>query len=96
MKPKNIELHIEELVLHGFAPGDRFRIAEAVEQELGRLLLEQQDVSPLFEKSGKIERLNAGTFKMTPGIRPEAVGARVAQAVHSGLGDGAQNRKQTK
>jgi hypothetical protein len=39
MKPRpSINLHIEELVLHGFAPGDRHRISEAVEQELTRLI----------------------------------------------------------
>ena len=37
----NIELHIEELVLHGFEPGDRHRIGEAIERELARLFAEQ-------------------------------------------------------
>ena len=41
MITKNIELHIEELVLHGFSPGDRYRIGEAVEQELTRLLADR-------------------------------------------------------
>jgi hypothetical protein len=29
MMPRSIELHIEELVLRGFAPGDRYWIGEA-------------------------------------------------------------------
>ena len=33
-----IELHIEELVLHGFAARDRQRIAAAVQLELSRLM----------------------------------------------------------
>ncbi len=33
-KPYNIELHIEELVLHGFSPNDRHAIGEAVQREL--------------------------------------------------------------
>ena len=41
MKPENVELHIEELVLRGFAPGDRYRIGEAVERELAHLFSEQ-------------------------------------------------------
>lgn len=41
MTPENIELHIEKLVLHGFAPGAHSRIGEAVQQELTRLFLEQ-------------------------------------------------------
>ena len=38
---KRIELHIEELVLHGFAPADRYRIGDTVQRELTRLLAEQ-------------------------------------------------------
>ena len=41
MRPGWIELHIEELVLHGFAPGDRHPIGDAVEHELIRLFAEQ-------------------------------------------------------
>ena len=41
MESANLNLHIEELVLHGFAPGDRYRIGEAVQQELTRLFAEQ-------------------------------------------------------
>ena len=33
MRTSNIKLHIEELVLHGFAPGDRYTIADAVERD---------------------------------------------------------------
>ena len=40
-KPYNIELHIEELVLHGFSPRDRDAIGEAVQRELTRLFVEQ-------------------------------------------------------
>ena len=39
MKP-NIELEIEELVLQGFPPGDRYRIGAAVQSERGRRLLQ--------------------------------------------------------
>jgi len=42
MKPQpDIHLHIEELVLHGFAPGDRHQISEAMQQELTRLISEK-------------------------------------------------------
>jgi hypothetical protein len=41
MKPVNLELHVEELVLHGFAPGDRYRIGEALERTLTQLFVEQ-------------------------------------------------------
>ena len=42
MKPKSVLLSIDELVLHGFSPGDRHRIGAAVRGELARLLAEDQ------------------------------------------------------
>ncbi|MBD0326005.1 MAG: hypothetical protein ICV68_06225, partial [Pyrinomonadaceae bacterium] len=41
MSGPNIELHIEELILHGFERRDRYAIADAFERELSRLLSEQ-------------------------------------------------------
>ena len=37
----SLEIRIEELVLHGFAPRDRQRIATAIEFALTRLLVER-------------------------------------------------------
>jgi len=79
-----IELHIEELVLHGFAPGDRYRIADAVERELARLFAEQ-GVPPSLAQEAEMARLDAGAFKMAPGAREEAVGAQVAHTVYGGF-----------
>ncbi len=84
MKPKNIELHIEELVLHGFAQGDRYRIAEAVEGELSRLFTEQ-GTPPSLAHGCQIDKLDSGAFEATPGSMPEAIGAKVARAVYGGL-----------
>ena len=33
-----VEFHVKELVLHGLAPADRYRIGDAVERELARLI----------------------------------------------------------
>jgi hypothetical protein len=79
MKPKNIELNIEELVLHGFSPGDRHHIGEAVEQELTRLLADQ-GVPQSLERSGVIANMDGGAFEVAPGSR-----AQVAKAVYGGL-----------
>ena len=83
-KPHAIELHIEELVLHGFAPGDRYRIADAVERELARLFAEQ-GVPPSLSQEAEVARLDAGAFKLTPGARMETVGAQVAHKVYGGF-----------
>ncbi|MEI2579944.1 hypothetical protein [Scytonema sp. PRP1] len=85
MISRNIELHIEELVLHGFARQDRYRIGDAIQQELTRLLNEQ-GVPPSVAGSGEIARLDAGTFEVKAGAKPEAIGVQVAQAIYGGLG----------
>jgi hypothetical protein len=84
MMPKRIELHIEELVLHGFSPGDRYRIGEAVERELARMFADR-GVPQSLERGGEIARVDAGAFEVAPGSRAEAVGAEVAKAVYGGL-----------
>ncbi len=84
MRPKNIELHIEELVLEGFEKADSNRIAEAIERELTHLFTEM-GVSPSLAIDGEINRLDGGTVQVAPGIRPEAIGARVARVVYQGL-----------
>jgi hypothetical protein len=79
-----IHLHIEELVLHGFAPGDRYRIGDAMQRELARLFTEKQ-TPPGLTKSTEIDRLNGGTFQMTGAPRPESTGTQIARAVFGGL-----------
>jgi hypothetical protein len=84
MRPQNVELHIEELVFRGFAPGDRYRIGEAVERELARLF-DEQGVPPSLGRGSGIERLDGGAFKAASGSKAEAIGAQVAQAIYGGL-----------
>lgn len=81
----NVHVRIDELVLHGFAPGDRGRIAEAVQSELTRLLVET-GVPPALTGGGSAERLDAGAFATGVATRPETTGARIARAVYGGLG----------
>ncbi len=84
MKPKNIELNIDELVLHGFAPGDRYSIGEAVERELTRMLADR-GVPQSLEGGREVTSVNGGAIKVATGSRAEAVGAQVAKAVYGGL-----------
>lgn len=83
MRPANIELHVEELVLHGFDPRDRHRIGQTAEQELGRLFAERG--APLA-RSGELADLDGGSFEVRPGSGAEAIGVQVARAVYGGLG----------
>ena len=83
-----LELHIEELVLHGFSSRDRYAIAAAVEQTLAQLLTAQfaeQSVPPSLTESREHARLDAGTFNVAPGANSAAVGGQIAQTVHRGL-----------
>jgi hypothetical protein len=84
VKPGSVELHIEELVLHSFEPGDRHRIGEAAERELSRLFTEQ-GTPPSLTRGHEIARVDGGTFEAKQGSTVEAVGAQVARAVYGGL-----------
>jgi hypothetical protein len=84
MKLTNVELHIEELVLHGFAAADRYRIGEMVQRELARLFAEE-GVPATLASSLEAPHLDAGTFHVAANSKAEAVGAEVARAVYGGL-----------
>ena len=80
MKRQNIELHIEELALHGFSPGDGNRIARAVEHELARLITERG--VPHDAAGGEIAKLDGGSFQRGQGSVPETTGVQIARAVY--------------
>lgn len=77
-----LDLHIEELVLHGFAPQDRHAIADAVQLELSRMLsaTARQDGAREFPA-----RLDGGTFQVKAGARPQTTGREIARAVFRSL-----------
>lgn len=81
----NVELHIEQLVLHGFAPGDRRAIAASVEAEIGRLLA-AQGIPASFEGDASIGSLDAGSFDVGASERPAALGERIGRSVYQSMG----------
>ena len=83
-KPYNIELHIEELVLHGFAVKDRYAIGEAIQRELTRLFAEQ-GVPQSLGQGYEVGRLDGGSFHIAKGAKADAIGEQVAQSVYGGL-----------
>ena len=62
MNPREIEVHIEELVLHGFAPSDRWHIGDALESELQGLLITHG-----FPAAWQTDprKLDAGSIRLT-------------------------------
>jgi hypothetical protein len=80
----SVELHIEELVLDGFASGDRYLIGEAVERELIRLFTEQGAPSAKIG-GGEITHLNGGAFEISAGSNAATIGMQLAKAIYGGL-----------
>lgn len=80
-----IELQINLLVLHGFAPADRAAIAAAVERELGRMIA-AGGAAHGWAQGRDVASVDGGAFEVAPGAGAEAVGAQVARAIVGGIG----------
>jgi hypothetical protein len=79
-----VEVHIEELILHGFAPGDRHAIAEAVEHELAQLIGQGQ--LPISHGNPvALKQVDAGTFQVKANSRPANNGTQIARLVFRGM-----------
>jgi hypothetical protein len=81
----DLELHIDALVLHGFAQGDRVRIGEVIRHELARLLM-QQGSPQWFARGGAVAELRGDAIRIAHGATPEMVGTQVAAAVYGRFG----------
>lgn len=81
-EPQAIELHIEELVLHGFEPGQQHVIAQAFEQALAALLAER-GLPDAWAAGAELARLDAGQFQVAAGATPAFIGQQVAQALYA-------------
>jgi hypothetical protein len=80
----NVALHIEDLVLHGFAPGDRHAIAEGLRHELAHLLAEHGP-PPTLAQGVDAPQISGLSFAVPEQAQPERVGAQIAQSVWGGL-----------
>jgi hypothetical protein len=80
-----MELRIEELVLHGFAPGDRYAVGDTVERELARLLGEQ-GVPISLRSENAMDEMRGPTFNATHDAKAPAIGRQIARAVYQGFG----------
>ena len=87
-----VEVHIEELVLDGFAPADPHRIGDAVERELFRVLA-RGDGAGLPLRSQAVDAVDAGEFHVAADASARSIGAQVARSVLHGLRAPAPRRK---
>ena len=78
----SLDVHIEEIVLHGFPVNHRHSIGDSTNQELTRLLSDKGLSSTLSQSA---ERIDAGKFQMDHEAGPHVVGSLVANAVYGGL-----------
>ena len=91
----SIELHIEELVLHGLplTRGQGPLVQNAVETELARLLTEQ---GLSRSSAGATPHLSAGSIQLTKDHQPAHLGQQIAQAIYGGLTPAAASPSQTR
>ncbi|HEV8354086.1 MAG TPA: hypothetical protein VGR24_07805 [bacterium] len=83
MTPRVVELHIERLILHGYAHADRHDIAASLQRELGLLLADRMPRSLLHPSH--IPSLDAGAFTAARDARPKHTGTQAARMIHGGL-----------
>ena len=79
----DIDLTIDELLLRGFPYAGRERVAEAVEEELVRLI-EERGV-PAAMQTGDVARLSAPVVQLAPAATPDVIGRQIARALYEGL-----------
>ncbi|MCC2668856.1 MAG: hypothetical protein K0Q72_1327 [Armatimonadetes bacterium] len=88
IRPAQIELQIDELVLHGVAERDGEAVGDAFTRELTRLLTEHGVPEALGGETGGSLQVTAldGVLDAAPGIAPDQLGARAARSVFAGMG----------
>ncbi|MGH7938512.1 MAG: hypothetical protein ACREFG_08400 [Chthoniobacterales bacterium] len=80
-----VQVQIEELVLHGFDLNNRHAISEEVERELVRLLSEEGVPLSLRSENARDE-VKAPSLNAPLSAKPPAIGRQIAQAVYKGFG----------
>ncbi len=88
-----VELMVDDLVLIGFPPTERYAIGDALSRELERML-SGVDPRVRFQHSAELPTLDAGSIPVPAQRKPGSVGAQVAQAVYSSLTAGDKRGKQ--
>jgi hypothetical protein len=79
---QDIEINIEEVRLHGFSHVDRYRIGQALQLELTRLITEQ-GLSQSLSQGGEFTQLDGGKFNIVRSSRAEVIGVQIAKSVYS-------------
>lgn len=79
---RSVTLSIDEVVLRGFPPVDRHRVADAMTAELTRLLEDEGLPEGMGKDAAALAPL---PMRLPAGAGPEAIGREIARTVHAGL-----------
>jgi hypothetical protein len=82
---QNIEVYIDQLVLHGFSPHQHHDIAAALEAELTRLIAER-GIPHGLQSKGNIPVMNAANFSINKNSKGKSIGNKIAGSVYKSLG----------
>jgi hypothetical protein len=85
MGVNRLVMHVERVVLHGFARQDEEAFREAFRAELAILVGRNPKVGAL-SSLGRASRLSIDGPRIPRDLRPEQAGAWVAKAIARGLG----------
>ena len=78
---QTVNVHIGELVLHGFPPSECRRIAPFIEQELARLIL-KQGLPQRFRNPVSLERVNGGVIHLRSKRDAASTGVGISRAIY--------------
>ena len=80
MKQGDVHIHIDSLLLEGFAPGDRARIADGFQRELGRLV--SSALPTHWRAPVTIERLDVASVTLPLAAPAERIGEKIASSIY--------------
>lgn len=84
MRYANIQLHIGELVLHGFSPGDRNLIGDAMRAELQDLFV-KRGVPEAISRGDDLARVSGGDIDLPSSGNLKDHGHRLAVNIYETL-----------
>jgi hypothetical protein len=83
-KASSIELNIDQLVLEGFPSRDRYRLSNAIQQGLDRIIRER-GIPDSLRENRRIGQINLDSINMQSNQRPEKLGQQVARSIYNSL-----------
>ena len=83
-RPSRIVVRIDELVLDGVAPGDRYAIADAVRNALAEQL-ERSGAGRSWNSGAHIERIDAGECRLSRRAGAATLGSRIGETIYRGI-----------